>query len=109
MIPPEYEIRFGADEELVFPIIGSFVDIEDGEGFNLIIARPKGYSVPNNVTGDLLQSFLIRRWIPRAGYIYLDVAADLGAGIVKPEFITDEIQAKLPEIVKNLTDKGLIT
>jgi len=38
----------------------------------------------------------------------LDVAADLGAGIIKPEYITDGIKNKIPQIVKELTDKGLI-
>ena len=106
---PEYEIRFNADENLVFPIIGSYVGEYDGDlVFWLIVGRPEGYSLQDNIVGDARQSFLIRRWIPRAGYIYLDVAADLGAGIVKPEYITDGIKNKIPQIVKELTDKGLI-
>jgi predicted AlkP superfamily phosphohydrolase/phosphomutase len=62
-------------------------------------------SLENNIIESNRQSFLIRRWIPKAGYIYLDVDASLGKGIVKPEFITDGIQAKIPQIVKELTDK----
>jgi hypothetical protein len=101
----EFEIRFAANENLVFPILQSY--------FNnlgrLVLKVYRNNTSLSSLNNTLRQSFLIRRWIPRAGYIYLNVAADLGAGIVKPEFITDEIQAKLPEIVKDLTDKGLIT
>jgi hypothetical protein len=106
---PEYEIRFNADENLVFPIIGSYAGFFDGEEkFWLIVGRPEGYSLQDNIIGDARQSFLIRRWIPRAGYIYLDIDASLGVGIVKPEYITDGIKNKIPQIVKELTDKGLI-
>lgn len=104
---PEYEIRFGADENLVFPIISSFIDV-NSNNFVLIVSRPDNYSLQNNIVNPIRQSFLIRRWVPRAGYIYLDVAADLGSGIVKPEYITDGIKDKIPQIVKELTDKGLI-
>jgi hypothetical protein len=101
----EFEIRFAANENLVFPILQSY--------FNnlgrLVLKVYRNNTSLSSLDNTLRQSFLIRRWIPRAGYIYLNVAADLGAGIVKPEFITDGIQAKLPEIIKNLTDKGLIT
>ena len=101
---PEYEIRFGADESLTFPIIG--IDTSNSS-IVLIVSRPELQSI-QNIPSSTLNSFLIRRWIPRAGYIYLDVAADLGAGIVKPEYITDGIKNKIPQIIKELTDKGLI-
>jgi hypothetical protein len=104
---PEYEIRFGGDEDLVFPIITSYID-DVSNSLVLVVARPDDYSLQDNITVISRQSFLIRRWIPRAGYIYLDVAADLGSGIVKPEYITDNIKNKIPQIVKELTDKGLI-
>jgi len=101
---PEYEIRFGADESLVFPIIG--IDTSN-PSIVLIVSRPELQSI-QNIPSPTLNSFLIRRWIPRAGYIYLDVSADLGSGIVKPEYITDGIKNKIPQIIKELTDKGLI-
>jgi hypothetical protein len=104
---PEYEIRFIADEDLAFPIISIWRD-PNINVIALFVLRPENQLLAN-LPQETIDSFLIRRWIPKAGYIYLDVAADLGAGIVKPEFITDEIQAKLPEIIKDLTDKGLIT
>jgi hypothetical protein len=85
----EFEIRFAANENLVFPILQSY--------FNnlgrLVLKVYRNNTSLSSLNNTLRQSFLIRRWIPR----------------VKPEFITDEIQAKLPEIVKDLTDKGLIT
>jgi hypothetical protein len=114
----DYEIRFAANEELSFPIIGSWIgplsidNINDNiTHFVLIVARPEGYSLQNNITGDTRQSFLIRRWIPKAGYIYLeagDPPNGLGKGIIKPEYITKGIQDKIPAIVKDLTDKNLI-
>jgi hypothetical protein len=110
----DYEIRFAATEELSFPIIGSLIytDFDSEEQrFELIVARPEGYSLQSNITGDTRQSFLIRRWIPKAGYIYLeagDPPNGLGRGIIKPEYITNGIQDKIPTIVKELTDKGLI-
>ena len=104
---PEYEIRFIADESLTFPILSVYRDPSSGL-FALMVSRLEQQLLAT-LPQETLNSFLIRRWIPRAGYIYLDVDASLGAGIVKPEFITDGIQAKIPEIIKNLTDKGLIT
>jgi hypothetical protein len=103
---PEYEIRFAADETLVFPIV-SIIKSDTSDILNLLVSRPENQLLAN-LPLETLQSFLIRRWIPRAGYIYLDVNADLGAGIVKPEYITDGIKNKIPQIVKELTDKGLI-
>jgi len=104
---PEYEIRFAADEDLSFPIFSIWRD-PDLNVIALFVLRSENQLLAL-LPQETINSFLIRRWVPRAGYIYLDIAADLGAGIVKPEFITDEIQAKLPEIIENLTDKGLIT
>jgi hypothetical protein len=108
----DYEIRFAANEELSFPIIGSYIGNFDSENiFVLIVARPEGYSLQNNITGDTRQSFLIRRWIPKAGYIYLeagDPPNGLGKGIIRPEYITKGIQDKIPTIIKDLTDKNLI-
>jgi hypothetical protein len=104
---PEFEIRFAANEELSFPIIGSVLAGQ----LILMVARPEGYSLENNIIGDTRQSFLIRRWIPKAGYIYLEAGNPpngLGKGIIKPEYITKGIQDKIPTIVKELTDKGLI-
>jgi hypothetical protein len=108
----EYEIRFNADENQTYPIIGV---INIGDLFALIIVRPRTAVLTSDtpdaggpVPIENYQSFLIRRWIPRAGYIYLDVDAPLGKGIVKPEFITKTIQDKIPQIIKELTDKGLI-
>jgi len=105
----DYEIRFNADENQTYPIVGYYYDEADSN-FVLAILRPRtAILTSDTVPIENYQSFLIRRWIPRAGYIYLDVDASLGKGIVKPEFITDGIQAKIPQIVKELTDKGLIT
>ena len=109
----DYEIRFNADENQAYPIVGYYYD-ETNSNFVLIILRPRTALLTSDTAGGQVpienyQSFLIRRWIPRAGYIYLDVDAPLGRGIVKPEFITNGIQAKIPQIVKELTDKGLIT
>lgn len=104
---PEYEIRFIADENLAFPIISIWRD-PNVNVIALFVIRPENQLLAS-LPQETIDSFLIRRWVPRAGYIYLDTVADLGKGIVKPEFITDGIQAKLPEIIKNLTDKGLIT
>ena len=105
----DYEIRFNADENQAYPIVGYYYD-ETNSNFVLAILRPRtAILTSDTVPIENYQSFLIRRWIPRAGYIYLDVDASLGRGIVKPEFITNGIQAKIPQIVKELTDKGLIT
>jgi len=115
----DYEIRFNADENQSYPIAGYYYN-EDDNALIFIIVRPRTAILTSNTSNAILgipngpvpienyQSFLIRRWIPRAGYIYLDVDAPLGRGIVKPEFITKDIQDKIPEIVKDLTDKGLI-
>jgi hypothetical protein len=132
---PEYEIRFNADERLAFPIISVFQTSSYGyvdlyisvpsnfeeiwgtfpipitygaEGsFNTPPPRPNFLNaIPINSSA---QNFLIRRWVPRAGYIYLDVDASLGKGIIKPEFITKGIEDKISSIIKNLTNEGLIT
>ena len=96
------EIRFMADEALVFYITG-FTSPNDSYDGVLHITLDK--DIPN---GTNLNSFLIRRWIPRAGYIYLDIDVPLGQGIVRPEYITENINKKIPQIIKELTDKGLI-
>jgi hypothetical protein len=134
---PEYEIRFNADEKLVFPILSVFqtgslnyadlyisvpANFEEIYGTFPIPLDYGGPFTPNNAAstrprptflnalgGTIKQRFLIRRWVPRAGYIYLDVDAALGKGIVKPEFITKGIESKVSSIIKDLTDKGLIT
>jgi hypothetical protein len=121
---PEYEIRFAADENLAFPIIS--VDLNNNVNGNITcidiyVAIPldflstSGYTsldsaivLNNSSLVYRRSSFLIRRWTPRAGYIYLDVDATLGKGIIKPEFITKGIEDKVSLIIKDLTDKGLI-
>ena len=114
-LPPsgtfDYEIRFNVDESQAYPIIGYYWS---GSNFTIAILRNRTASLTSDNAGGTVpsgsyQSFLIRRWIPRAGYIYLDVDAPLGKGVVKPEFTTNDISKKIPQIVKELTDKGLIT
>ena len=131
---PEYEIRFNADERLSFPIISVENNIPFGldlyiaippnfetiygtfplptwtVGVDLPPRRPNFYNtlIASSNARYLRNRFLIRRWTPRAGYIYLDVDAPLGKGIIKPEFITKGIESKIPFAIKNLTEKGLI-
>ena len=119
-IPPpsgtfDYEIRFNADENQAYPIVGYYYD-DTTSNFILIILRPRTAILTSDTTTptpgpvpiENYQSFLIRRWIPRAGYIYLDVDAPLGRGVVKSEYITNNISTQIPQIIKELTDKGLI-
>jgi hypothetical protein len=134
-IIPEYEIRFNADERLAFPIISVFQTSSANSYVDLYISVPSNfeeiwgtfpipitYGAPgsplqppprpnftNAIPLSSAQKFLIRRWVPRAGYIYLDVDASLGKGIIKPEFITKGIEDKISSIIKNLTNEGLIT
>jgi hypothetical protein len=134
---PEYEIRFNADERLAFPIISIFQTSSANSYVDLYISVPSNFeeiwgTFPIPITygtegsggtpppprpnflnaipiNSSAQKFLIRRWVPRAGYIYLDVDASLGKGIIKPEFITKGIEDKISSIIKNLTNEGLIT
>jgi hypothetical protein len=98
-IPPNFESIYGT-----FPLPTWTVGVDPPP------SRPNFYNtlIASSNSRYLRNRFLIRHWTPRAGYIYLDVDAPLGKGIIKPEFITKGIESKIPFAIKNLTEKGLI-
>ena len=58
-----------------------------------------------------LDHFLIRRYIPAADQILMEgfkPGGSVGPYIIKPEYVTDNLNKGIDDIITNLTDKGLI-
>jgi hypothetical protein len=61
--------------------------------------------------GTNLSYFLLRRYVADPSNIILDLNKPAGAssgGVLKPEYVTDELNKNLDTIVQNLKSKGLI-
>ena len=58
-----------------------------------------------------LDHFLIRRYIPAADQILMEgfkPGGSVGPYIIKPEYVTDNLNKGIDDIIADLTDKGLI-
>jgi hypothetical protein len=95
------EIRFQGIEDLAYSIIN--VSSSNGQ-----LQLQLSGNIPN---GTNLSYFLLRRYVSDPSNIILDLNKPAGAssgGILKPEYITDELNKNLDTIVQNLKSKGLI-
>ena len=58
-----------------------------------------------------LDHFLIRRYVPDASQIVMEgfrPNGSVGPYIIKPEYVTDNLNKGIDDIIADLTDKGLI-
>jgi hypothetical protein len=64
------------------------------------------------IAGTNLNSFLIRRFNPNPSFVIVDSVKDSdtggGSGFLLPEYASTDITDRFDEIIKNLTEKGLI-
>lgn len=99
------EIRFSANENQVYQIIDIVPPTSTTTALYLTLDKPI-------ITGTNLQSFLIRRLNPNPNFVIVDAIKDSntggGSGFLMPEYASNEITIKFDEIIKTLTEKGLI-
>jgi hypothetical protein len=100
--PQQYdEIRFQGIENLAYSIIN--VTSSNGQ-----LQLQLSGNIPD---GTNLSYFLLRRYVADPSNIILDLNKPAGAssgGVLKPEYVTDELNKNLDTIVQNLKSKGLI-
>jgi len=100
--PQQYdEIRFQGIENLAYSILN--VSSSNGQ-----LQLQLSGNIPN---GTNLSYFLLRRYVSDPSNIILDLNKPAGAssgGVLKPEYVTDELNKNLDTIVQNLKSKGLI-
>ena len=58
--------------------------------------------------GQDLNYFSIRRLVNNPGFVILDTTTTKGPGFIVPKYMTPELKENLPNIVANLSSKGLI-
>jgi len=100
------EMRFSADENQVYQIIG--VDPPTQNANNTLYL----YLDKNINTGTNINSFLLRRYVPNPNFVIIDAnktnEVGGGPGFLLPEYASQDILDKFDSIVANLTEKGLI-
>jgi len=100
------EIRFSANENQVYQIIGVNPPTENAQN-SLYLTLDKPI-----LTGTNLNSFLLRRFVPNPNFVIInaDKTNEVGGGpgFLLPEYASQDILDKFDNIVANLTEKGLI-
>jgi len=95
------EIRFQGVENLAYSIIN--ITSSNGQ-----LQLQLDGNIPS---GTNLSYFLLRRYVNDPSNIILDLNKPAGAssgGVLKPEYVTDNINKNLDSILQNLKSKGLI-
>jgi hypothetical protein len=100
------EIRFSADENQVYQIIGVNAPTQNSSN-SLFLFLDKSI-----VTGTVLNSFLIRRYVPNPNFVLInaDKTSQVGGGpgFLLPEYASQDVLDKFDAIVADLTEKNLI-
>jgi hypothetical protein len=100
------EIRFEGSEDKTFTIINiSFTEVIFGV-FALTLTLDRNIPIGTN-----LNNFLLRRYTPDPSSILLNVTKGSGGtstGILKPEFLSPEVESKLETILSDLKSKNII-
>ena len=61
------------------------------------------------LTGTNLNSFLIRRYVPNPSFVIIDsLKINSSPGFLIPEYASQDILDNFDNIIKELTEKGLI-
>ena len=99
------EIRFSADENQVYQIIGVTPPQQNNNKLYLNLDK-------NIVGGTNLNSFLLRRYVPNPNFVLVNATktdqVGEGPGFLLPEYASQEVLTKFDNIVADLTEKGLI-
>jgi len=100
------QIRFGGDESVIYEVVN--VDPPESNVFNdlfLTLNKP----VPSSTN---INSFMIRTYVDNPNFVLVDALKDSntggGSGFLLPEYTSQTILDKFDDIVKDLTEKGLI-
>jgi len=98
------EIRFSADENQVYQVLGVESPLESVDG-RLYITLDR-----NIVSGTNLASFFLRRMYPDPTFVLMNVPATGGglSGFIYPEYITQDLTNNLSSIITDLQQKNLI-
>ena len=100
------EIRFEGSEDKTFTIINiSFTEVIFGT-FALTLTLDRNIPIGTN-----LNNFLLRRYTPDPSSILLNITKGSGGtstGILKPEFLSSEVESKLETILSDLKSKNII-
>jgi len=100
------EIRFSASENQVYQIISILSPSQNvNNTLYLTLDRPI-------VNGTILDSFLIRRFVPNPNFVVINATKNDsvggGPGFLMPEYASQTLIDKFDSIIANLTEKGLI-
>jgi hypothetical protein len=100
-VQPYDEIRFEAIEPNAYTILSSLYT----DRVYLFLDRD---ITPASTD---LNFFLLRRYVDDPAYLILDVdkpAGASGGGIIKPEFLAEDINQSINQIIENLEERGLL-
>ena len=104
---PFDEIRFEGTEELTFLIVN--VDTTpDPFTFSPILTLTLDKNIPS---GTNIDNFLLRRYTPDPPSILLNITKGSGGtstGILKPEYISPELDSRITSIIDDLKSKNII-
>jgi len=99
------EIRFSANENNRYQIIDIIEPTSTTTPLYLRLNTPI-------ISGTNLNSFLIRRFNPNPNFVIVDALKDSdtggGPGFLMPEYASNDLNTKFDEVIKTLTEKGLI-
>ena len=104
-ILPYDEIRFDGNEAKVATIVSSSFDDSnlDVPVLYLYLQAPFDFTTVN------VQYFAIRRWVPSVDNIIINTPGTImGPGFIFPKYPSPLLEANLPSIIENLTNKNLI-
>ncbi len=106
------EFRFEGNENNVF-MVQKIYDIGDSDSYRLSNTGSIEIHFDKNITTQSinLDNFLIRRYVPDASQIVMEGFKPLnsvGPYIVKPEYVSSELNKGIDDYIVDLTDKDLI-
>jgi hypothetical protein len=101
------EIRFEGTEDLTFTVLATEVILLTGLNIpTLVLTMDR--NIPSGINLDY---FLVRRYVPDPSSILLNITKGSGGtstGILKPEFLSPEVESKLEIILSDLKTKNII-
>jgi hypothetical protein len=104
------EIRFEGTEDLTFTVLSTqTVILDSSQGPNVpTLVLTMDRNIPPGINLDY---FLVRRYVPDPSSILLNITKGSGGtstGILKPEFLSPEVESKLETILSDLKTKNII-